>query len=255
MNLSKLDEILWAATFTGNVALFLILLLRGRWRFFPVFTTLIGFDAALTVLLYLIYAHGSHAWYARVYWTSTGIDFLLQLALVAEITGIVLRPTGTWVRDASKQFALWGLAGVGLAAFAAMGVSPPGLSAREAWEVRGSLFTSLVTCELVTAMAFSATRLGLAWKNHVMALAQGLGAWALAAVAADGIQSYFGRGRSFNTLDHLRIIMYCASLGYWIVRFWLPEPRRLPVAPAMRDYLVALHQRVTYDLDKLHTRD
>jgi hypothetical protein len=254
MNLSKLDEILWAATFIGHVALFLILLLRGRWRTFPVFTTLIGFDAALTVLLYLIYAHGSHAWYARVYWTSTVIDFILQLALVAEIAGIVLRPTGTWVRDASKQFAFWGLVGVGLAVFAALGVSPPGLSTHEAWEVRGSLFTSLVTCELVTGMAFSSTRLGLGWKNHVMALAQGLGAWALAAVAADGIQSYFGQGQSFNTLDRLRIAVYCASLGYWIVRFWLPDPPRRSMSPVMRDYIIALHQRVTYDLDKLNTR-
>src|ERR1700692_1803257 len=102
MKLSTVDEILWAASSMGHVALFLILLLRGRWRCFPVFTTLIGFDAALTVLLYLIYAHGSHAWYARVYWTSTAVDFVLQLALVAEVAGIVLRPTGTWGRGASK---------------------------------------------------------------------------------------------------------------------------------------------------------
>ena len=88
-----------------------------------------------------------------------------------------------------------------------------------------------------------------------MALAQGLGAWALAAVAADGIQSYFGQGRSFNALDHVRIAVYCASLGYWTVRFWSPEPQRRPVSPAMRNYIIALHQRVTYDLDKLNTRD
>ena len=254
MNLSKVDEILWATTFVGHVALFSILLIRRRWRSFPVFTTLIGFNAALTVLLYFIYAHGSHLWYARFYWSSAVVDFVLQLALVAEIAGIVLRPTGTWVRDAFKQFIVWSIVGVGIAAFAAFGVTPPGLTSNEIWEVRGSLFTSLVTCELVTVMAFSATRLGLGWKNHVAALAQGLGAWALAAALADGTQSYFGQGRSFNVLDHLRIAVYCASLGYWIVRFRLPEPVRPPMSPAMRDYILALQQRVKYDFDNLNSR-
>jgi hypothetical protein len=39
----------------------------GQWRSFPVFTTLIAFNVALTALLYLIYTQGSHAWYGRVY--------------------------------------------------------------------------------------------------------------------------------------------------------------------------------------------
>jgi hypothetical protein len=252
MNFSKLDEALWAATFMGHVALLSILLLRGRWRSFPVFTTLIAFNVALTALLYLIYTQGSHAWYGRVYWTSAIFDFVLQLALVAEIARIVLRPTGTWVQDAFRQFAIWSSVGVVFAAVAAIGVSPPGLSAGEVWEVRGSLFASLVTCEFVAVMAFSTTRLGLGWRSHVIAVAQGLGAWALVAVAADGTQSYFGQGRSFNALDHLRIAVYCASLGYWIVRFSLPEPPRRPISAEMRNYLVALHQRVAYDLDKLN---
>jgi hypothetical protein len=251
MNLSRLDGILWAASFVGHVALLCVLTLRVRWKTFPIFTALVGFDTFRTIALYLIYAHGSRLWYARIYWACTVVDFALQIGVVLEMARIVLRPTGTWVRDARKQFVLWALIGVGLAMVLAWGVSPPGLKAKEVWEVRGNLFTSLVTCELVLVMALASTRLGLGWRSHVMALGQGLAVWSIVAVAVDGIQSYLGAAQQFATLDHVRIFVYCAALLYWIVQFWIPEPVRRPISPEMRNYILALHRKVTYDLDSV----
>jgi hypothetical protein len=251
MDLSTLDNALWAAGFIGHVALLCVLIFRGRWRVFPVFTLLVGFDTALTIALFLLYKYGSHAWYAHVYWSADVVDFGLQLGLVVEIARIVLRPTGTWVRDARNRFLLMGFIGTAVAAFLAWGVSPPGLPSKVVWEVRGSLFTSLVTCELVVAMAFSAARLGLGWRNHVSALAQGLGIWAMVAAFVDGIQSYVGAAQKFATLDHVRGLVYCCALAYWTVQFWIPEPARKPLSPEMRDYILALHQRVAYDLDRV----
>jgi hypothetical protein len=251
MNLSRWDGILWAASFAGHVALLCVLLVRGRWRTFPVFTTLIGFDTLLTIILFRLYASGSQGWYSKIYWTTAVVDFALQVGVVLEIARLVLRPTGTWVRDARRQFIFWSVLGVALAALLAWGVSPPGLPAKAVWEVRGSLFTSLVTCELVLAMAMASTRLGLGWRSHVMALGQGLAVWSLAAVAADSIQSYVGAAEQFNTLDHVRIFVYCAALVYWIVQFWIPEPARRPISPEMRNYILALHRKVKYDLDNV----
>lgn len=248
MNLSSMDDVLWAASFLAFAALFCILLFRGRWRAFPVFTAFTGFHTALAIALYLLYAHGARIWYAYVYWSAELVDFGLQLGLILEMARIVLRPTGTWLRDAKRQFLLWGGAGVGIAALLAWGVSPPGLRGLEVWQVRGSLFTSLVTCELVMMMAMSATRLGLGWRSHVMALGQGLAVWSMVAVAVDGIQSFVGAAQQFATLDHVRMGVSCATLGYWAVQFWLPEPVRRPISPQMRDYLLALHRSVTYDL-------
>src|ERR1039458_8081061 len=115
MNLSALDWILVAATTLGNTALFAVLIVRRRWRGFPVFTTLMGFEAILSPVLYVLFQHGFRSWYARVYWSSALIEFALQLGIVFEIARIVLRPTGTWVRDARKQFILWGATGILLA--------------------------------------------------------------------------------------------------------------------------------------------
>ena len=251
MSFSQLDNALWATGFVGHVALLTVLLFRGRWRAFPVFTALIAFDTGLTIALYLLYKYASHNWYAHAYWSADVVDFCLQLALVAEIARTVLRPTGTWIRDARKQFLLFGGIGIGVAALLALGVSPPGFKVKEVWEVRGSLFTSLVTCELVVALGFSAARLGLGWRNHVIALAQGLGVWAIVAAFADGIQSYIGAAEAFATLDHVRELVYCAALIYWTIQFYLPEPERRPISPEMQKYILALHERVKYDLDRI----
>jgi hypothetical protein len=251
MDLTTLDNALWAAGFLGHVALFCVLVFRGRWREFPVFTTYVGFHSALTIPLFLLYKNGFLAWYAHIYWSADVVDFVLQLGLVVEIARVVLRPTGTWMQDARTQFLLWGLIGVAIAAVLALGVSPPGLSVKEVWEVRSSLFTSLVTCELVVVMFFSAARLGLGWRNHVSALAQGLGVWAMVAAFADGIQSYIGAAQQFATLDHVRGLVYCAALAYWTIRFYLPEPVRQPISAEMQKYILALHERVKYDLDRI----
>jgi hypothetical protein len=82
-------------------------------------------------------------------------------------------------------------------------------------------------------------------------LGQGLAVWSIVAVAVDGIQSYFGAAQQFTTLDHVRIFVYCAALLYWIVQFWLPEPIRRPISPETRNYILALHRKVTYDLDSV----
>ena len=104
MNLSVLDRVLWAAGFLGQTVLFTVLLYRRRWKEIPVFTALMGFEAALTVVLYWVYKDGSRGWYARIYWSYVLVDFLMQLGVVMEIAHVVLQPTGTWVRDARKQF-------------------------------------------------------------------------------------------------------------------------------------------------------
>jgi len=243
MNLSALDYVLWVANFLGEAVLFSILICRHRWREFPVFTTLIGFEAAVPAMQYLIFLHGYHVWYARIYWTYALLDFLLQLGVVWEIARIVLRPTGTWVRDAKKQFILWGAAGILLAAALPFLVTPPAASLLHRLEVRGNLFTALVVCELIAVVTRTSKSLGLGWRNHVMALGNGWTAWAVVAILVDGLHSYF------RELEHVLMFVYLAALGYWSVQFWLEEPARQPISPQLRAYILDLHQKIKNDLD------
>jgi hypothetical protein len=171
------------------------------------------------------------------------------LGIVFEIARIVLRPTGTWVRDARKQFILWGAVGILFAAALPYLVSPPAPFLLDRLMVRGFLFTSLVICELIAVVTRTSKSLGLGWRNHVMALGNGWTAWAVVAIMVDGLHSYFGAQRYFSQLDHMKMLAYLAALGYWVVQFWLEEPARQPISPQLRAYILDLHQKIKNDLD------
>ncbi len=251
MNLSALDYVLWVAVSFGQAALLATLIVRRRGREFPVFTSLMGYYVAQSLLLYLIYRQCERIWYVRAYWTTAVLDFALQLGVIWEIARIVMRPTGTWVRDAKKQFILWGAAGILFAAALPFLITPPAASLLHRLEVRGNLFTSLVICELIAVVTRTSKSLGLGWRNHVMALGNGWTAWAVVAILVDGLHSYFGAELYFRQLEHARMFAYLAVLGYWMVQFWLEEPARQPISPQLRAYIQALHERIKNDLDIL----
>jgi hypothetical protein len=251
MNLSALDWMLIAATSLGNTALFAVLIIRRRWRDFPVFTVYMGFETVLNIVQYALFLYGLGIWLIWVYWASVLIEFALQLGVIWEIAHVVLRPTGTWVRDARKQFILWGAAGILLAAALPWLVSPPDSSLIGRLMVRGFLFTSLVTCELIAVVTRTSKSLGLGWRNHVMALGNGWTVWAVVAILVDGLHSFFGAHRYYGELDKARMFSYLAVLCYWSVQFWLEEPARQPISPQLRAYIEVLHQKIKIDLDTI----
>lgn len=250
MDLSLLVESLWAASFAWNAALLAVLLYRRRWKTFPFFTTWMSFQVLLTVALFVIYRVATVHLYAIVYWSATAVDFALQLGVVFEIARIVLRPTGTWVRDARSRFLIGFLLGLLFAAGIALAIHPSSPSSLGVWAVRGNLFTSLVICEAYLAMLFSSNRLGLRWQNHVMGLGQGLSLWAAVASLVDVAHSILGRTLYYQAINNVQSCAWIIATTVWIIVFWKPEPERLPLSPAMQKYLIDLHHRVRYDLQK-----
>ncbi|WP_433967230.1 hypothetical protein [Tunturiibacter gelidiferens] len=256
MNFPALDNIIWAANFVGLAALLLVLLLRQRWRRFPVFTGLITYSILVSVALFLISRHSTPNIYKITYWILAGGDFLFQLGMIFEIARVVLRPTGTWVRDARSSFVLVGLTGTAIAAGLCLSIKTPPGSTAGIWEIRGDLFTALLDCELFLAMLFASNRLGLEWRNHVMALAQGLTLWAFGSAVSDLTSIFLGWTQQYRVVQLFPSFLYIAVLLYWIVAFWRPERVRAPLSNEMKDYLVALHSRVQYDLQQVtRTRD
>jgi hypothetical protein len=251
MHLSALDKFWWAAGFGATAALAAVLLMRGRWREFPWLTTWFVFSAVRTITLFVLYnAHLAHA-YRQVYVGCLWPDFFLQLGVAVEIARIVLRPTGTWVQDARARFVIAGLAGAVVAGLLAWWVSPPASSVSLVWRIRGNLFTSLVICELVVVMALTANRLGLGWRNHVMAVGQGLTAWTGVMVVTTALQSFLGTQHLYADLDYVRDLAYIGATLWMAVQLWIPEPERQPISADLQEYILALHRRVEYDLRRL----
>lgn len=250
MDLTLLDEALWAASFVCNAALLAVLIYRRRWKSFPTFTTWICYEILLTISLFAIYRLANSHTYAIAYWLGDACDFLLQFAVVLEIARSVLRPTGTWLRDARSQFLIGIAVGLALAAIVVFLVHPSAPNSVRVWAIRGDLFTSLVICEIYLAMMISSNRLGLQWRNHVMGLGQALSFWAVVGFLVDALHSLLGWGFHYGVLENVRSSAWIFATIVWIFVFWRPEPERLPLSPEMQKYLVALHERVRYDLQK-----
>ena len=247
MTLSILDTVLWVASLLGNATLFTVLIARSRWRQYPVFTSFVAFSAVRTIVLFLVHQYGTRHDYFLVYWGTGFADYLFQIALILEIALDVLRPAGRWVTEARRAFIVWGVAGVLVAAALASQIGPPESKGLDLWEVRITVFTSLLTCGLFLAMATAANRLGLGRRSHILALGQGLTAWAFVALLEDFGHVAFGWNRQFIVFVHIRMLIYLAVLGYWTVAFWRSEISRSHSFGESGAISVALRERVHYD--------
>lgn len=250
MHFSVVTKVFWALGFVCDIAMLVTLVMRRRYEKFPIFTAYFVIIFFETIVNFAIYMSNNVWVYRYQYYGFLLVDYAFQLAIIFEIARIVLRPTGTWVRDARTMFLGLGLTGAVLAAAISWWITPPGRSPWVVWPLRANLFTSLLTCELFVTMSFTARHLGLGWRNHVMALAQGWTFDNIVMVITTGLQSYFGL-KYFMALDDIRGTAFLLGMTYIIVQLWSPEPERHPIDPELRRYIVALHQRVEYDLRRI----
>lgn len=248
MSTPSLANLLWAAGFVGHVALLAALLGRSRWRTFPVFTSLIGYQIMVTATLFMISRYGSHYAYVLGYWILALGDYSFQVALVFEIAHIVFRSAGTWAQNARKDLLLWTTIGTLFAAGLCFALSPPSLTGLDLWEMRATLFTSLLTCELFVSVSAAANRLGLRWRSHVMSLGEGLAAWAAIAVLGDVAHFATGWRKELLIFDQTRMYVYLGVLFFWTVSFWQPEQEQVLPPPEVDEYISALHQQVRRDM-------
>ncbi len=248
MTLSTLDQVLWAASLVGHAALASVLVVRKRWKEFPVFTSFVVYEAFTTLLLFAVLHKASGHAYFLAYWITGFGNYLYQVAVIYEIARDVLRPTGRWVREAQRSFFLWGGLGLVVAAVLALQLGPSQSKGLDVWDARLQVFTSMLTCELFLAMSTAANRLGLQRRSYVVALGLGITVWACVALIQDFAHAALGWNRNLVGLAHFEQVVYLLVLIYWIVTFSLPEKGRAPLSPEMREYLLALHNRVNYDL-------
>lgn len=247
MNLSTLDNALWAASLVGHAALLFVLLVKKRVREFPFFTTFVASEVFRTVLLFLFLRFGTRHGYFLAYWITGFANYLFQAGLILEIGRQVLRPTGRWILEARRSFLLWGAAELVVAILMAFFVGPSQSQGLDLWDTRITIFTALMTCGLFLAMVVAANGLGLRWRNQVFAIGQGLFLWAFIALLGDAAHTALGWNRDFVVFDHIAMFTYLAVLSYWVVIFWRPEPPRQQLSPEISAYLLAAHQRLAYD--------
>ena len=249
--LSTLASVLWLTSPTLDILLLGAILQKRRWKQFPIFSVAIGVDALLQISLFLVDPSASGELYRNAYRCGSVISFATQLAILVEITKAVLRQPNHWNTGALYRFWSFGLIGILFALFTTWIVNS---DKAFGWPVAVDdmqIFSGLVTCELVIAISLVAGQLGLPIRSHVLAIGQGLAAWALLAVSIYGIEAFVNvHGPVYADLEVVRALLYPLTVLYWTVSLWYEEPARRPISPAFRKYIVALHDQVQYDLGK-----
>ena len=124
------------------------------------------------------------------------------------------------------------------------------------WEIRGDLFVSLMVSEIFTVVLITSQRQGLHWRSHVMSIGYGLMVWAVFGLVLGLLHGYWGRHVHYVGVEHVRMLVYLTILIYWIIALWRDEPEKEQPPTEMRDAILHLTDRVSYDLAKvLGTRE
>jgi hypothetical protein len=250
MPVNGLDLLLWAFGFAGHLALVCVLLLRHRAPRFRAFTALIFANVVRTVLLFFLRTRGQGP-YVAGYLGMDLVDVSLQLAIVYELASSVFRPLGRWASDVRSPIG-WLVAGsLGLASvLTGLAVPTAGI-----WEktfiTRAGFFSSALLSELFLGMVALSVTVGLPWKTHAARIASGLGAYSILDVAIEAAHTLHGAWFGWQALDVLTLIrmaLYLACLGYWIVTLWQDEPAPEKLSPEIQERLRHLQGRVAYDL-------
>jgi hypothetical protein len=248
MHLSSVTRILWAAGFLGHVALLFILCIRHRLRTFPFFSAYIAYQILTTVVLFVDYEYMNAAHYALFYWSAAVIDFCLLIGVLTELTVHLLRPAKRWIRDSLLSMVSLTVLGLAIALLLTFWVNPIRYHSALTWQYRANFFTSILTCELFTAILLTSQRLGVYWRSHLMGIGAGLTIWALICFLVDGLHTYWGAQIHFDALENTRKIAYLGTLAFWITNLWRNEPERNPIPREMHDAILRQADRLSYDL-------
>ncbi len=252
MHSGILDNTLIVASGLCDASLCAVFLRKSRIRNYPALLAFVVADLISSPLFYLLRSSANFKLYTQVYMAYAIASFLLQLAILYEVARHVLRPNEKWTREALKRVFLVGTLGALMALLATLLIQPEGRPSPDINQLRADVFTGLLTCELVIAMMLASGRVGLGWRNHVMAIGQGLMVWALVSSTAEGAAAYLGPQSPYLNAFYLcRVFAYLGVVSYWCISLWHEEPARKPISPAFRKYVLALHETVHYDLGKV----
>ena len=257
MHLTGLDLLFWAAGFGAHLILLSVLLIRRRYRQFPIFTTFILTNVLRTIALYFAESLGTKATYFYTFWSLGILDTLLQISVVYEMYALTFRPLGVWARDTRPAFKWLAMSTVAVAAALAWLAAPHARLWIQVVVIRGTFFSSVLMTELFVGMIALSVKAGLPSKTHVARISQGLGIYSAVDVLVEAAHSYFGVGHSldiYTVLSQVRMTAYLVCVGYWIAMLWREAPAARQMPERVLGKLIELRSAVDSDLEGIRVR-
>ncbi|HEY2467780.1 MAG TPA: hypothetical protein VGI45_08050 [Terracidiphilus sp.] len=257
MHLTGLDLLFWAAGLLAHLILLAVLLIRRRFKQFPIFTAFILANILRTAILYIVGHYGTKHIYFYTFWSFGVLDTMLQLAVVYEMYSLTFRPLGTWASDVQDAFRWLAVLTIAVAAGLTWLAAPHARLWVQVVVIRGNFFSSVCMSELFVGMIALSAKAGLPWKTHVARISQGLGIYSVIDVLIEAAHSYFGVIRNvqtYTTLSHVRMCAYLFCVAYWTIVLWrnAPAARRMP--EHLLRQLIHLQVAVDSDLERIRVR-
>jgi hypothetical protein len=256
MPVTDLDLLLWVTGFLGHVTILLVLLLRGRARVFPVFTTLIVLNVTRTMVLFLISRQGTKAMYFYTFWYLAAADVALQFGVVYELASKVFRPLGDWAFDIRTKLAVWVAGSVCFALLLTLIPKPQSRIWMQVLLLKGSFFSAALMSELFVGMIALSSIAGLSWSSHAAKISKGLAFYSVATLIFETANTSFGlngNDQMYGELSRLRMVLYLCCVMYWIISLWrnAPPARRMP--DLVRQQVSVINRALESRLDGLRS--
>jgi hypothetical protein len=223
----------------AEVALFVVLIVRRQYRVFPIFTLYVlfnllndvGIDALISI--YPIQAHS-------IAFGLLPLQYLLELAVLLEITWHVLRPVqASLPRGSIRWFAVSVALAVLCGIFLAWHFNNTGDKIQD-FKVPLDLTVGLLRMLIFAATAGFAQLLGIGWKNKVLQLATALSFYSAVDLIVSLVSRFSGDTKE---LEGIRLVAFTFELGFLVWAFTTKEVRRREFSPQMEQFLVTLAGR------------
>jgi hypothetical protein len=243
MQMTTLDNVLWATIIIEDVILCFVLVARRRVRSFPVFTALIALDVARAVALVAIERAGTAAVYFYTYWSLAVADIALQFGVLYGVASKVFRPAGRWANDTTGALICLIVGSIATAVLLTWMPKPVVVLPLQQVILKGNFFSAVLMSELSVGILAISAWAGLSGTPHAAKIIQGFVAYSLCTLALETARTYCGvtkSSRVYDDLSHLRVIAYALCMAHWIISLWAdaPPPRELP--SLMREQVSAI---------------
>ena len=195
---------------------------------FPWFFQYAIFQAAVTLLLFVVYHYGSYPTYFYTYWTTAALGTVFAFCVVHEIFTVAFKPYPSLQQLGSMLFR-WGALVVLLFA-TVMALSSTGSTVNALTDAILTLERSalLMQCGMVLLLMFFSRHLGLNFRHRVLGLAMGFGGYAAVNLLLVSLRS--GGWLTSDTAYSLTMTsVYAVAIVSWIGFMLAPEPARRPV--------------------------
>jgi hypothetical protein len=224
----------------AEISLFVVLIVRRQYKNFPVFTVCIASnllnDIGFVALAVAFPIHVEQS----VAFTLLPLQYLLDLAVLLEISWNVLRPVHASLPHGSvRAFVVMltvSLLGGVLLAYHF------GHTGNKIQYIKAplDLMVGLLRMLIFVSTAAFAQLLGIGWRNKVLQLATGLSFYSAVDLIVSLVERYSGASRE---LEAVRMIAVTLQLSFFVWVFTTKEVRRREFSPQMEQFLVTLAGR------------